>query len=139
MQLVAGLIQTFFDRVWRDGDTSFIDELIAPDCLIHGLHIEHGTASFKAFHKAFSAAFEDIRVTVDEEIIDGDRASMRCTVRMRQRATGKAVTFMGGGMHRFKDGRIVEAYNMWDFLGMLGQVGAVRADALAAALAPPQR
>jgi hypothetical protein len=138
MPNLAGFIQKFFSGVWNEGRVDLIDELIAPDCAIHGLHVPMtGTAPFKEFHAGFNAGFHQWQVTVDEEVIDGERVAFRSTVHVTHRHTGKTASFMGGGMCRVRNGKIIEAWNAWDFLSMLQQVGHVPADAMVKALTPP--
>lgn len=130
MSVYRGFMKRFFDGVWNQGNDKLIDELVAPDCQIHGLGEKmSGSAPFKAFHKAFSATFSDIHVSVDDELIDGDRIAVRCTFRGKHRQGGQAVAIMGGGICRVSGSRLVEAWNVWDFLGLLQQTGHVPGDA----------
>ena len=60
----------------------------------------------------------------------------RCTVRGRHRgdslgirATDSPVEFAGITIVRIRDGKIVEAWNNFDFMSMFQQLGALRLDA----------
>jgi steroid delta-isomerase-like uncharacterized protein len=131
------LIRRWFEEVWNNSRAETIDEMIAPDCVAHGLHGPegdlHGPEGFKQFYAAFKSAFPDIRITVDEVIVDGDRCAARFSCRATHRgdglgiaATGQPVTFTGMAFTRWRNGQIVDAWNNVDMMGMLKQVGAVQ-------------
>jgi steroid delta-isomerase-like uncharacterized protein len=130
------LIRRWFEEVWNKGRAEAIDEMIAPDCVAHGLGGPegdlHGPEGFKTFHSRFMGAFPDIRITVDEVITDGDRCACRFTGRMTHQgdhlgvpATGRSVVLEGMAITYWRNGQIVEAWNTVDMLGMLQQIGAV--------------
>ncbi|MEE8522786.1 MAG: nuclear transport factor 2 family protein, partial [Thermoanaerobaculia bacterium] len=60
----AELIRRWFEEVWNQGRAESIDELLAPDAVIHGLVTGDlvGLQAFRAFHVLFRAAFYDIEV-----------------------------------------------------------------------------
>lgn len=71
------LIQRWFEEVWNKGRADAIDEMIAEDCVVHGLgnatgQPVTGPAEFKAFHTTFREAFPDIPVSVDDTVAEGD-------------------------------------------------------------------
>ena len=90
----------------------------------------HGPAAFKPFFHQFRAAFPDIRITVEDALVDGDRIAVRCAVTathtgpgMTPAPTNKAARFTGMCIARVKDGKIVEGWNNFDFLSMYQQLG----------------
>ena len=129
------LIQRWFEEVWNQGNSSVIDELLADDGVIHGLvdangNPVNGLKAFHEFHDQFRGAFPDINVSVDDVIADGDRVVARCSVRgthsgeqLGFAATDAPVEFDGIAIVRIKDGKIVEAWNQFDFLQMNKQLG----------------
>lgn len=129
------LIQRWFEEVWNQGNSKVIDELLAEDGVIHGLVDAHGNPvtglqAFHEFHNQFRGAFPDIYVSVDDVIADGDRVVARCSVRgthsgehLGFAATDAPVQFEGIAIVRIKDGKIVEAWNQFDFLAMNKQLG----------------
>lgn len=72
----------------------------------------------------YASVLTDITITVEEQIVDGDRVSSRFVV------TGKSgrrsVRFNGITNSRFEDGQIVEDWSVTDTLGLLRQLGAWR-------------
>jgi steroid delta-isomerase-like uncharacterized protein len=131
------LIRRWYDEVWNKGRTEAIDEMLAPDCLAHGLADEAGKtlcgpAAFKAFHQKFCGAFPDINVTVEDVVAEGDKVVARCTVRGTHRggslgfaATGKPIEITGVSISRIENGKIVEGWNNFDFMTLFQQVGAI--------------
>jgi steroid delta-isomerase-like uncharacterized protein len=129
------LIQRWFEEVWNQGNEKVIDELLADDGVIHGLvdasgNPVRGLEAFHEFHSQFRGAFQDINVSVDDIIAEGDRVVARCSVRGRHTgedlgfgATNTPVEFGGVAIVRIKDGKIVEAWNHFDFLEMNKQLG----------------
>jgi steroid delta-isomerase-like uncharacterized protein len=128
------IVHDWFERVWNQGSAQAIDDLLAEDACVHGLKGADGSdvggrTEFKIMHAAFRDAFPDMRIEVDECLKDGDRLAFRCIVRgthagggLGLQATGRSVEFMGMGIVRVRDGKIVEAWNTFDFQNMFAQI-----------------
>lgn len=129
------LIQRWFEEVWNQGRKEAIGELLSDDGVIHGLvdangNPVRGLQGFQEFHAQFRGAFPDINVSVDDIIAEGDKVVARCSVRGRHTgehlgisATNAPVQFEGVAIVRIKGGKIVEAWNHFDFLEMNKQLG----------------
>ncbi len=110
-------------------------DLYAPDAVLHGYQgVEPGLPSIRRFYEAFWAAFPDARLTIEDVLTEGDRLACRFTVRATHRgelmgipATGRPVELPGITILRFREGRCVERWSQAEFLGLLQQLGAVRA------------
>ena len=92
----------------------------------------HGKAGYKEFITSYVAAFPDGKITVDDQIAEGDIVASRWTARgtntgelMGMPATGKEVTVSGIAYTRIVDGKVRESWNSWDTLSMLQQLGVV--------------
>jgi steroid delta-isomerase-like uncharacterized protein len=132
------LVRRWFEEVWNRGRAEAIDELFAEDGVAHGLADESGAslrgpAGFKPFFHKFREAFPDVRVEVEDVITEGDQLAARCSVRgshrgdtLGFRATERPVEFTGMVFARIRDGKIVEAWNNFDFLNMFQQLGLVQ-------------
>jgi len=97
-----------------------------------------GRDGIRANLQQYLDAFANARVTVDDQIAEGDKVATRWTGRGTHTGefagmspTGKDVTVSGLTISRLEDGVIVEEWTTWDTLGMLVQVGAVPAAATA--------
>jgi steroid delta-isomerase-like uncharacterized protein len=129
------LLQRWFDEVWNKGRAEAIDELLAVDGIAHGLSDDPakpltGPTGFKPFYEAFRGAFPNIEVVVEDMIAEGDRVVARCSVRGKHvgdhlgfAATNAPVAFDGIAIVRIRDGKIVEAWNNFDFMTMNRQLG----------------
>ena len=130
----AALIRRWFEEVWNQRREAAIDELLAPDVVMHGIgrpsDSSIGSADFKKFYHAILASFPNTRVTVDQVAQEGDTAFARWTVTGQH--TGEGMGFPATNQHlnvtgfsacRVRDGKIVEAWNIWDQIGMARQLG----------------
>lgn len=72
----------------------------------------------------YTRVLSDLAITVEEQVVDGDRVTSRFVVSGTNR--GRRVRFNGITISRFQDGRIVEDWSVTDTLGMLRQLGAWR-------------
>lgn len=128
----AVLIQRWFDEVWNQDNESAIHSLMAPHVRTYGLApgaIE-GADQFREFYRGFRGAFDRVEVALDHVQETGDHVAYRGRAVVTMRGDGKRYEFEGAGFARFEDGRIVEGWNYWDFLGLLVQSGAVPGDAM---------
>lgn len=129
------LVQLWFEEVWNKGRADAIDEMFAADGIAHGLADDaatplRGPAAFRVFHSTFKGAFPDVIVNVEDMIAEGDKVAARCAVRGSHQgdslgfaATNAPVEFSGISIVRVKDGKIVEAWNNFDFMKMYQQMG----------------
>jgi len=131
------LVQRWFDEVWNKGRSEAVDEMFAADGVAHGLSDDAGNPlrgpdDFKPFHEKFRGAFPNVTITVDDMIAEGDRVAARCSVRGKHTgdhlgfaASNAPVEFTGMTIVRIKDGKIVEAWNNFDFMKMYKQIGVI--------------
>jgi steroid delta-isomerase-like uncharacterized protein len=129
------LIRRWFEEVWNRGRADAIAEMFAEDGIAHGLSDDvgaplKGPGGFLPFHGQFREAFPDIEVTVEDQIAEGDRVATRCRVQGKHTgnslgfaATHSPVDFTGVTITRIRDGKIVEAWNNFDFARMYRQLG----------------
>ncbi len=137
----VALVRRWFEEVWNKGREEAIDEMFDAEGVAHGLTDESGAelrgpAHFRVFHRRFREAFPGVEVVVDDAISEGDKVAARCTVRGRHEgdslgfaATKQPVEFTGMTFARVRGGKIVEAWNNFDFMSMFRQLGALRLDA----------
>jgi hypothetical protein len=118
------VIETWFRRVWSEEDAAAIEELFVPDGKARGLgaNILIGPEGFKQFHSALLGLISNVAVTIDKIIEAEDWSSFVCTLTAKDRRTGCPVQIAGSVMVRVVNGKIVEAYNNWDFLGLFTQL-----------------
>jgi predicted ester cyclase len=129
------LLLRWFDEVWNKGRAEAIEEMFAADGLAHGLSDDPevpvvGPPAFKDFHATFRGAFPNMIISVDDMVAEGDKVAARCSVRAKHTgnhlgiaATDSHVDFTGITIVRIEHGKIVEAWNNFDFMRMNKQIG----------------
>lgn len=133
----VALIRRWFEEVWNKGREEAIDEMFAADGIAHGLNDEvgrimRGPVDYKPFFRTFRSAFPEIEVVVEDTVAEGDKVAARCLVRGKHQsdslgfaATGQSAEFTGITIVRIEKGKIVEAWNNFDFMTMYKQLGAL--------------
>ena len=124
MSSAREVMQTWYHRVWAEEDSAAIEELFVPDGEARGLgaNVLIGPDGFKQFHSALRRLLSDFVITIDKSIESGDWISAVCTLRAKARPSGAPVTITGSVMVRIVDGKLMEAYKHWDFLGLFSQL-----------------
>ena len=129
------LVQRWFEEVWNKGRADAIDEMFAENGIAHGLADDPGNplkgpGNFRPFHTVFREAFPNMTIVVDDMIAEGDKVAARCSIRAQHEGAflGKAasqspVDFTGITIVRIDNGKIVEAWNNFDFMTLHRQVG----------------
>jgi steroid delta-isomerase-like uncharacterized protein len=95
---------------------------------------KRGRQAFKELISGYRNAFPDMKLTIEEQIAEGDVVVTRWTGTgthkgelMGVAPTGKRITVQGLVISRFRNGKLVEEIENYDALGMLRQMGAVPA------------
>lgn len=126
--------RAFFDA-WNTGDLDTLDELVAADAVDHDPYNPFASEGLEGLKKTiamYREAFPDINMSVEDQIAEGDKVVTRWSATgthqgeiMGFAATHNSNTTTGIGIDRFEDGKVVEAWNNWDTLGMMQSIGAV--------------
>jgi steroid delta-isomerase-like uncharacterized protein len=110
-----------------------IDELFAPDFLFHdpGLPQVRSREDYKQFDAAFLAALPG-QFTIEDLIAEADKVVVRFSYHGIHQGpwrglppTGKALTFTGTATYRIVNGKVVEAWENFDQLSVLRQLGLI--------------
>ena len=119
------LLQQWFEEVWHNGKENAIDELLHPDAIVHGLGTDEtktGPEAFKPFYKNFRESFPVVHVESHPIFNDDEFEAADCVVTCTN-AEGKNARFTGICISKFKDGKLFEGWNGFDFLSMYQQLG----------------
>jgi steroid delta-isomerase-like uncharacterized protein len=131
----TALIHRWFEEIWNKGRIEAVDEMLAPDCISHGLtgpdgNPPIGPSAFVAVVRSFRTAFPDLRIIVEETVTEGDKVAVRCLATgthtgkwISLEPTNRPVAISGMCMVRVQDGKIAEAWNNFDFVAMYRQLG----------------
>ncbi len=119
------VIEEWFHKVWTEEDAGTIDRLLVSDSNVRGLgeRTRIGPEEFKVFHAGLLAMVGDARVDIEKFMEDGEWASALCTFRAKRRDNGGDVSISGQVMLQVRDGKIVDAYNHFDFIDLFDQIG----------------
>ena len=128
------IVRRLIEEPWK-GNLSVVDELIDSKYVGYDPSIPEplrGPDGFKENVATYLAAYSDARITVDEQIAEGDKVATRWTGRgthdgdlMGVGPTGKQVTVSGLTFSRIANGKVVEEYTNWDTFGMMQKLGVV--------------
>ena len=129
------LVRRWFEEVWNKGRADAIDEMFDEKGIAHGLSDDSskpiiGPRDFRPFHTLFREAFPNMMIVIEDMVTEGDRVAARCSVRgkhegdfLGRAATQSPVEFTGITIVRIDNGKIVEAWNNFDFMNMHKQIG----------------
>lgn len=126
-------IEKAWDAAWDRGEVDAFDDLLGADYRRLGSDgTALGLAEFKASVVATRSAFPDLVTTIDEIVLEGDRAAIRWHSAGRHEhsflgvpATGRQVAVSGATFARFEGDRIVEEHVSWDPRSLLTALGII--------------
>lgn len=136
----VALLHRWFEEVWNRGRTEAIGEMLAAEGIVHGLGEAGvdvvGPAAFRPFFEKLRGAFPDIEVTIEDTIAEADKVAARWTVRLTHTGdqlgippTNQQAAVTGMSIIRVSDGQIIEAWNNWDIMALMQQIGALQSTA----------
>ncbi len=128
------VVRRFFEELLSRDDIAVADELLSPGFRFYfaGSPDPMNLESYKEFLVARRAAFPNRRFVVEDMIAEGDKVSVRFTMRGTHKGefrgiapSGKEVTMTGIDTIRLSDGKMVEDRVEVDQLGMMRQLGVI--------------
>jgi steroid delta-isomerase-like uncharacterized protein len=132
----ATVARRWFEEAWNQGSERAIDELSADRMIGHGIG-EGGSDAigrdhFRVFWRNLRTALPDLHVTVEDTITQGDKVAIRIVLEATHsgeglgvRPSNARVKIAGMVIARVVNGQIAEAWNNWDQLALLQQIGVV--------------
>lgn len=131
-----------YEEVWNQGNLDLIDELCAEGFVDHDPVLGDSDASgIKEAIAGYRQSFPDLEFTIDEIFAAGDKVVTRWAANgtfeneiMGQQPTGqKGEPVHGIGIDRFEGDKVAESWGQWDVMTFLKNIGAIPAEAGAAA------
>ena len=126
------LVLRFINEVQIGKDLSVVDKLFSPD-LVNHLHSgdqHQAVGEFKDTLAGFFRAFPDLKVTVNEQIAEGDTVATLKTFSATHEvdffgvpASGRQVEFRVMEFMKVKDGKITDHWGMIDRPTLMTQIG----------------
>jgi predicted ester cyclase len=125
------IYRRYIEEIFNEGRLEKLNEFVPPDYVLHDA--PHGMPSgpevIKYIVAMFRGAFPDLKITLDDLIVEGDLVAARSTLRGTHRgmifgipATGRAVTMPGLTMVRISGGRVCESWVRNDVMGLMSQL-----------------
>lgn len=125
------------DEGWTKHNPSVLDTLFSNDAILHDPQnktIAKGSQGAKSTLATYLKAFPDLKISIEREIAEGDYVVQHLIATGKNTgefngmpATGKTTSVTGVMTSKFKDGKVVEAWSLFDSLGLLQQLGVVPA------------
>ena len=130
------LVRRLIEETVNKGNFGVVDELVSTDYLYREPTAgeKRGRAGYKELIAMYRNAFPDLKLTIDEQIAEGNTVVTRWTAQGTHRGelfgtapTGKQVRVQGIIVSRISNGKLTEDNEVYDAFGMLRQIGVVPA------------
>ena len=125
------------DEGWTKHNPSILDGLFSNDAVLHDPHnptVAKGPQGAKSTLATYLRAFPDMKISIEREIADGDYVVQHLLATGTNTgefngmpATDKHMKVTGVMTSKVKDGKVIEAWSLFDDLGLLQQLGVVPA------------
>lgn len=125
------ILREWYRRVWIEADLDAIDEYFAPQAAADGLMPDGqvGAEDFRALVPALLALVRNLTIEIVKSVESDDWLWAQIVATGRSTKSDSPIRAHGQVMVRFADGRIVEAYNCFDFITFFEQAGLLPKDA----------
>jgi predicted ester cyclase len=129
------IVRRFLEGIFSERNPDVVDELADPNFVVNDPSSEAGEVDAQGVKESIAwshIAFPDLRVTIEDQVAEGDKVVSRYTVSgthqgeiMGAAPTGRLATHTGHQTDRISGGKIVESWTNWDALGLLQEIGAI--------------
>ena len=127
----------WFEEIWNHGNLDVVDEYMGASTVIHDAGPEPGDITqpdvFKGMASALRSAFPDLRVSIHDTVVQGERAAVRFTASGTHKGpflgiapTGRAFSISGMALGEWDGDTLVNGWNNIDMLSLLTQLGVVQ-------------
>jgi steroid delta-isomerase-like uncharacterized protein len=131
------LVEQIFQKVFNEGDVASVDKFLAADFVDHEEGApgqKDGREGLKATVLMMRTAFPDLKVTIEDVVVEGDKVAARLTMSGTQKgefmgmpSTGKSFSINAMDLFRIKDGRVTDHWGVSDIMAMGTQLGMMAA------------
>jgi steroid delta-isomerase-like uncharacterized protein len=135
------LARRLLEEAFNAGNVAVMDEILAEVFVNYDAALPEpgvGIEAAKASVTGYRDAFPDLKITIEEQIAEGDTVVTRWSARGTHQGdlmgippTGKQATVTGITIDTIAGGKITESRTNWDTLGLMQQIGVVPALATA--------
>ena len=131
----AAKTRRYYQELWHDRNYDVIEDWIAPDFVGHYTSQPEpvrGVDGFRRFVDETLTAFPDLKMTILDQIVEGDKVVSRVELRATHDGpllgfapTGQPVSLTYVGIEQYRDGLCVEEWVFSDDLGLSRQIKAI--------------
>jgi len=121
------------EEAWNQGNFNVLDEQYASNFVYHQTPFPdiRGLEAYKKYVRGNRTNYPDLRLTLDEVVVEGDRVVTRGRYAGTQKgvsptlgiSTGRPVNFQWCQVSRMENGKFVEVWSFVDWLGFMQQIG----------------
>ena len=127
------VVRRYYEQLWNTGDLALIEECFAPEVHIQGQYV--GWNGLRDGLSHWLTAFPDIRHQVDHLVAEGDVVAAHIHFTGTHRGvfdeenlgpwmpTGRSVNVREMNFFRLAEGKVVEAWAVWDKITFAQQLG----------------
>lgn len=133
------ILNRFWEEVWDQGKLDVVDEIFHDNFVDHGLApglTKQGPEGAKEAVLQFRTGIPDLYLKVDHMVAEGDKVMTRWEAGGTHTGplksgrgvippTNKRAVVRGFTINRVEDGRIIDAWDNFDIMGMLQQLGVI--------------
>lgn len=126
------LLREWYDQVWVQGNLDAIDQFFDPGAMAEGIipEMQVGPEDFREMVIAFRHHVGEIKIDIPNMIENDEWVASILHVHTSRADNGAPIEVTGQVMVRFKDNKLVEAYNQFDFISLFEQLGQLPEDTL---------
>jgi len=121
------IVRQWNERIWQKDQKAYTD-LLSDNCIFHSLG---GVNEIRETVGHILEAFPDARLTISDQIAEGDKVVTRWRIQGSHQgtlwgvvATGNPINYSGISINRLENGKIVEEWCELDLLTIMTQIGA---------------
>ena len=100
--------------MWQSGRTDRLEMVIADGYSGHAASGTRDLAGLRRRIAEFHLAFPDMRFTIHDQLVHGDRVATRMSAVGTSAKSGQRVRLVGVNISRFSGNRIVEEWPVWE-------------------------
>lgn len=131
------LLKDWYESVWVHADMDAVARYFDTEAMASGLmgDLVAQLEDFQTLVPAILHSVRDVEFTFDDTMEMGDKVWARMTMRAKKAEDLSPIEITGQIMIRVKEGKIIEAYNNYDFFAYFEQMGNLPKDSIALMLA----
>lgn len=130
MEEAKKIAENYANRIWNSKDLTAVDDLVAPNCVIHSLIGDFtGPEEMKKVIRVWLTGFPDLNVSNNLVISENNLVSIQWSAEgthlgefKGRGPTNKTVGYEGVTVYRVKDNKIVEYWAYLDMQHLLSQL-----------------